>query len=130
MATCCISVPAGFWRSLGLEAGTVGFLAFITRKAIIAMSTRPPAIPPAIAAILGALGALEGGDCGWGWFVGSSGTASPTASPTANVEKWVTTKVHLHCPFCTRPLHGDKALTTEDESPALSSETANPCQPC
>jgi hypothetical protein len=85
MATCCISVPAGFWRSLGLEAGTVGFLAFITRKAIIAMSTRPPAIPPAIAAILGALGALEGGDCGS--FVGSSGTAVLTASPTANVEK-------------------------------------------
>jgi hypothetical protein len=87
----------------------------------IAMSKMPPTTPPAIAAMLGAMGVLEDGT---GVAIALSVT---TASPTANVEKWVTTKEHLHFPLCTTPLHRDMASGAEKEFPLLASDTANPC---
>ena len=51
-------------------------------------------------------------------------------SATANVEKCVTTKVQKHCPFCTDGVHGESSSGAAAASPALSSETAKPCDDC
>ena len=48
-------------------------------------------------------------------------------SATANVEKCVTTNVQTHCPFCTDPAQGESSSGAAAASPALSSDTANPC---
>jgi hypothetical protein len=92
------------------------------KNATIAISKIPPTIPPAIAPMLGEATVLAGD---FGVAVAASGV---TASPTAKVEKWFTTKEHLHSPLCTTPVHGDMGSGLEEISPALASDTANPCK--
>ena len=50
----------------------------------------------------------------------------PSVSATANVEKWDTTKEHMHCPFVKILLQRDISTGTALRSPALASEIANP----
>ncbi len=97
-------------------------LILVTTKAMTNISAITPTTPPAIAAIT--FGELFGIVCGKFGLAG----ASTSASPTPNVEKCVTTNVHMHWPLCREPMQRDISSGDEEGFPALASDTANPCE--
>ena len=95
-------------------------LNLMTAKAIKTISAIPPTTPPAIAAITPAACLGSDGEVGLARSITSE-------SPTPNVEKCVTTNVHIHWPLLTEPMQRDISSGDDDRLPALASDIANPC---
>jgi len=94
-------------------------LNLMTAKAIKTISAIPPTTPPAIAAITPAACLGSDGEVGLARSITSE-------SPTPNVEKCVTTNVHIHWPLLTEPMQRDISSGDDDRLPALASDIANP----
>jgi hypothetical protein len=94
------------------------------KNAMIEMNTMPPTTPPTTGPMMFRVSFSVLGD-------GGGLVAMTSESPTPNVEKCLTTKLHMHCPVDdTAPMHKDIESGVADASPLRRSAIAKPCKDC